>query len=102
MATDDELKATMAIKMWRLFKRGKTPAPVDQVVSQGIRASDRGRAKDLVAEMCDDDSAPIRWDAKSHGTVALAGGDENENRGWVRSWALRHGTTEDDLPWGLR
>lgn len=100
--SDDELRAITAIKAWRFYRRGKTPVTVEVLQQQGVSTDDRGRAGELIREMAEDDAAPLMWDAKALDRVDLAGADEDENRGWVRSWALRNGMDEADLPWDLR
>lgn len=99
---DDHIKATVAIKAWRFYVRGKTPVTVDVLQQQGISTENRGRAGELIREMAEDDSAPLKWDTKAFDRVNLAGEDKDENRGWVRSWAIRHGYDNEELPWKLR
>lgn len=99
---DNEIRAVVAVKAWRFARRNKTPVTVDVLQQQGIPTEDRGRAGELIREMAEDESAPIRWDDKSLDRVTLAGEDDDENAGWVRSWALRNEMEESALPWDLR
>lgn len=99
--TDDKIKATVAVKAWRFYKRNKTPVTVDVLAQQGISTDNRGRAKELIRSMADRDDAPLAWDRKDLDRVSLDGEDEEEKAGWVRSWALRH-VPDRDLPWNLK
>lgn len=102
-ATQAEMiQATLAVKAWRWKRQGKLPGTVDVLAQQGISTENRGDAKDLLRQMADDDAAPFEWDTKALDRVNLAGADESETKGWVKSWAQRNGMKGSALPWDLR
>ena len=98
MATDDEIRATMAKKMHREGLYDPRSAQLDAVISWGIENSDRGRARELLREMVKDDACPVTLSpSPGPDTVMLP----KNSTGWVKSYILRYGEY-DDLPWDLK
>lgn len=99
---EETIRATVAVKCWRWHKRNKLPATVQVLAQQGIPTEARARAKDVIARMCEEDDAPIRWYAKSEELVDMVDTDRGELKGYCRSYAIRHGWDEAALPWDLK
>ena len=99
---EKEIKSVLTVKAWRFYRRGKMPVTVDVLKQQGVQSSDEGQAADLIRDMATDKDAPITWASKGADIVELDGNPAEETKGWVQSYALRHGMAEDELPWDLR
>lgn len=97
-----EIRARVTAKAWRWYRQNKLPATVQVLSQQGIPTHERGTAKTQIREMCDEDDAPISWEVPAEDMVGLVDKPRDELQGFVRSYLLRNGVDEDDLPWDLR
>ncbi len=96
------VRAVIAVKTWRWHKKNQLPATVQVLAQQGVATSDRAIAKRAIAKMCEEDDAPLRWYNKSIELVDVVEQDRAELKGFVRSYALRHGMEKGALPWDLK
>jgi len=99
---ESTIRAVIAVKAWRWHKKNQLPATVQVLAQQGVATNDRALAKRAIAKMCEEDDAPISWYVKSQDLVHVVETDRAELKGFVRSYALRHGMDEAALPWGLK
>ncbi|WP_008526613.1 hypothetical protein [Halorhabdus tiamatea] len=98
----DEIRARVTAKAWRWHRQNKLPVTVQVLSQQGIPTHERGAAKTAIREMCDEGDAPITWEVPAEDMVGFVDKPRDELQGFVRSYLLRNGFDEDDLPWDLR
>jgi len=93
-------KALLAVKMYRLHFSDETVVP-KAVLASLVMESDRGRqmAVDLLHEMCDDESAPLRH-AVGRRAVEMAERDDPETmHDWVAAYVAENDATgEIEVP----
>lgn len=95
MADDDTIRATVVEKMHNAGYYRPRGVDLDVAAQLGVASHDRGRAKELIADMVRNEDAPVL--PKHGGKAVMLAQDKTA----VARWIQRHGGDEA-VPWDLQ